>query len=351
MGAGQEPYSPDPLDHAIIAALRLDPRASNRSLSAAMSVSEATIAGRITLLRDLRIMDRVLQVDLRRLSLDCFALVDIRTEARPPEEIAAELATLVALNNIAVVAGNPTLCAQASVQDQQSLLRLIDDKIATVDGVVRVETSLVLEICKFDASNGGFSVNSAMDEGCLEAWSEADELDRAIVLLLKRDANLSNREVGRRLGVSERTIRLLLKRMFDAGDVHLSVVTDPGYFGRAEVAFLKIKAPSATLPGILNALRRQEACMFLGRTIGRWDLIALLAAASTADLQAIIRQQLDLDRSGCTYQAQEVITVCKHRVDLVAIPATRVDGHPLNSQLMNGVDGQPSSDREPRPQP
>ncbi len=58
--------------------------------------------------------------------------------------------------------------------------------------------------------------------------------------ILREDGRLSNREVARRLDVSEGTVRQRLKKLQDAGAIRIGVVTDANRVGFAVSAWVRV---------------------------------------------------------------------------------------------------------------
>ncbi|MDR3499061.1 MAG: Lrp/AsnC family transcriptional regulator [Parvibaculum sp.] len=312
-------FTPDELDYRLIAELRLDPQSSNRQIARSLDVSEVTVAARLSRMREARAMRLLLQKDVRRMSLDYFAFIEIQTSNRSPEAIAEEMSHIAELSTVAVIAGNPSIFLQANVRDKESLLHVVDDRLARIKGVGIMEVSLVLDVYKWTPDLGTLALPIEESLPVAEIWDGADELDRAIVSLLTLDGHLSNREIARRLDVSEGAVRQRLKKMIDGGYVRLGVVVDPVVFDRSEMALLKVSAPGPLMAALRKRMMTTEACVFVGRTTGKWGLTAAIICKSRDELQEVIRRNLKLDLGGYVYELTEATRSFKYRYDLVYI--------------------------------
>ena len=84
-------------------------------------------------------------------------------------------------------------------------------------------------------------------------------IDDGIMAILREDGRLSNREVARRLDVSEGTVRQRLKKLQDAGAIRIGVVTDANRVGLAVSAWVRV----AVSPEHTDSALRFKACVIL----------------------------------------------------------------------------------------
>ncbi|MYE80869.1 MAG: Lrp/AsnC family transcriptional regulator, partial [Gammaproteobacteria bacterium] len=74
-----------------------------------------------------------------------------------------------------------------------------------------------------------------------------DGTDEAIMAVLQRDGRLSNREVARRLEISEGQVRQRLRKLFNGGAIRFDAVTDGRAMGINFVAFVKVSVEPTAL--------------------------------------------------------------------------------------------------------
>ncbi|MFT6391627.1 MAG: DNA-binding Lrp family transcriptional regulator [Ilumatobacter sp.] len=119
---------------------------------------------------------------------------------------------------------------------------------------------------------------------------ELDEIDRQILELLREDARLSARELGRRLGVAAGTIGSRVRRLEETGVIRgYRAEVEPGAMGRSLgfVVGLEIAQGAAldtTLDELLAAPEIDEVLV----VTGRWDLLVIGRVADPSDLNRLL---------------------------------------------------------------
>lgn len=121
-----------------------------------------------------------------------------------------------------------------------------------------------------------------------------DALDRSIVNVLRRDARLSSRAIGRELGVAAGTVGQRIGRLEDAGVIKgYSAIVDEGLLGRslAFVVGLQINQGN-NLDGALDELIALEEVDEVLVVTGRWDLLVMGRVRDAYDLNQLLTQSL-----------------------------------------------------------
>lgn len=121
-----------------------------------------------------------------------------------------------------------------------------------------------------------------------------DALDRDIVELLREDARLSARAIGRRLGVAAGTVGQRVARLEDAGVIRgYTAVIEPSLAGRplGFVVGLEI-AQGTSLPDILDELVAIPEVDEVLVVTGRWDLLVLGRVADPGQLNVLLTKGL-----------------------------------------------------------
>jgi len=312
-------YSPDEQDLAIIGRLRANPACSNRELAQLLDVSESTVANRLSRMESFNAVRLVLQRDVRKLGISFIASFEISTSRRASTLVAADLAKVDRISNLGVVSGPRSIIGLAHARSLSELDTLIRGQIGAIKGVGVVEGNLVLEMIRFRPEWGVLDVGLSADQLFSGCWSENDPIDRSIIEILIHDGRISNREVGRRLGVSEGLVRQRLRKLSDSGRTQMAVITNPIYFGGFEQAHIGVNGPVHHLETLTSRLRKLESVAFAARTLGRWGIVTLVVAESRQELHELIRQDLRLGQDGLSYDVLEIVHVVKNRYDLVAL--------------------------------
>jgi DNA-binding Lrp family transcriptional regulator len=139
----------DDIDMALIEALREDGRMTNKTLAQRLGIAETTVASRIRQLRS----DGVMLVTLRRdlyskgFDLQCFA--DVWVRGRDIDAVAEDLARFEAVSSVSLMLGAPEILTVFNAVDRQDLLRVLEEQVALVPGVSRVELHTAVDIRKY----------------------------------------------------------------------------------------------------------------------------------------------------------------------------------------------------------
>jgi Lrp/AsnC family transcriptional regulator for asnA, asnC and gidA len=306
---------PDAVDLDIIACLREQPQMTNKAIAARTGISETTVANRIRALADDHVMRVVAQRDIFSggHGLMCFLYLD--TARRAVASIARDLAAIEAVTSVSQGIGSPELFVALRAVDAADLDHLISERIGTVRGIARMRVDVCLEIVKFISGFGDLSADLDIADHT-DATSSKD--DRIVALLLQ-DGRMSNREIARRLGVSEGNVRGRLGKMAQAKVMRLGVVCDAASLGMGSVAMARLATTPGNARTVLGALAQIEAVAFLASTTGEYNLTAVLQCESVEALAAICDDDIMSVRGVIDLRVQPLVATVKHRYDLVRV--------------------------------
>lgn len=119
--------------------------------------------------------------------------------------------------------------------------------------------------------------------------SPLDDTDRALLALLRENARAPTAELARRLGLSRTTVQSRLQRLERSRAVagYTVVVPDEAEAALVRAHVLVTVAPKRSA-AIEGALRRIPEVRVLHSVSGPFDLIAIVAAPSIGELDALI---------------------------------------------------------------
>jgi Lrp/AsnC family transcriptional regulator for asnA, asnC and gidA len=137
----------DDTSKAIIAQLQDDGRRSYASIGQAVGLSEAAVRQRVQKLVDNEVMQIVAVTDPMQLGFARQAMIAI-TASGDIDAIADHLAKIDEVDYIVVTAGSVDLLVEVVVEDDEHLLRLVNDRIRSIGGVLRTETFMYLKLVK-----------------------------------------------------------------------------------------------------------------------------------------------------------------------------------------------------------
>jgi Lrp/AsnC family transcriptional regulator, regulator for asnA, asnC and gidA len=137
----------DDTSKAIIEQLQQDGRMAYSSIGKAVGLSEAAVRQRVQKLVDNGVMQIVAVTDPMQIGFARQAMIAI-SAVGDIEAIAAQLAKIDEVVYIVVTAGSIDLLVEVVVEDDEHLLRLVNNRIRNVDGITRTETFLYLKLVK-----------------------------------------------------------------------------------------------------------------------------------------------------------------------------------------------------------
>ena len=139
----------DALDKRIIALLRDDPQISNKQISKETHSAEATIAARLNSLLDENAIRIVAQRDIEAFGMPLVAHVDIFVRDNTASSVATELAGIVCIASVVVLAGSPQIIAQVHAKGLADLKKILSTEIGAIEGIEKIETHISLQILRY----------------------------------------------------------------------------------------------------------------------------------------------------------------------------------------------------------
>ena len=120
-----------------------------------------------------------------------------------------------------------------------------------------------------------------------------DDIDKAIVEWLSRDARTSNRKIAHELGVTEGTVRARIKRMEEEKLIRITAVTNIDRFRDAALAYIWIEVErSQQAQSVAEALSALPELGFVGVMLGRSDILAITMVRNTEHLAEFIHNNI-----------------------------------------------------------
>jgi Lrp/AsnC family transcriptional regulator for asnA, asnC and gidA len=135
------------LDKRIIEHLQEDGRRAFTQIAAALGVSEAAVRARTNRLIERGILQVVGVADPGKLGFQQ-ALIGVRCEPGRLLEVAAALADLQEVDYVVVTAGRFDILIETVAEDNEELLRFLNDRLQRIDGVRDTETFPYLRLVK-----------------------------------------------------------------------------------------------------------------------------------------------------------------------------------------------------------
>lgn len=137
----------DAANRAIIEALQRDGRRPYGAIADEVGLSEAAVRRRVQRLRESGVIQIVAVTDPLQLGFTRQAMVGIRVEG-DVQAVAAKVTALTEVDYVVMCAGSFDLLAEVVCEDDERLLRLLNDAIRSIPGVRTTETFVYLKLAK-----------------------------------------------------------------------------------------------------------------------------------------------------------------------------------------------------------
>jgi Lrp/AsnC family transcriptional regulator for asnA, asnC and gidA len=137
----------DDLDRRIITELQVDGRRAYGAIAAEIGLSEAAVRRRVQRLRDQGALEIVAITDPMQLGFHREAMLGVKVSG----DVRATADAIGAIDEaiyVVLTAGSFDLIVEVIAEDDDHLVRIMNDQIRRIDGVVAVETFLYLKLAK-----------------------------------------------------------------------------------------------------------------------------------------------------------------------------------------------------------
>jgi Lrp/AsnC family transcriptional regulator for asnA, asnC and gidA len=140
----------DPIDSGIINLLQKDGRFSNTEIAKKLKVSEATVRARLKRLIEEEYIQVVAVSNPHKLGFEMAGDIYIHAEMKKMDKVVKELKKIKALWYIVKTTGETNINAEFVVKNREDLNDLVYNKISKIDGIIRIETSIIMKFDKRD---------------------------------------------------------------------------------------------------------------------------------------------------------------------------------------------------------
>ena len=125
-----------------------------------------------------------------------------------------------------------------------------------------------------------------------DAPRKVDDLDLRLMRLLAQDGRMTNRDLARRLGSTEPTVRSRIRHLRRAGIMRVVAVTDVDAAGYDFYVFLWIQVEGRPVREVAQDLSKHPSVFTVILMSGAYDIMAGLIATDKRDLTKILTRDL-----------------------------------------------------------
>ncbi len=148
------------------------------------------------------------------------------------------------------------------------------------------------------------------------AGRKIDRIDREIIGLLQRDGRISNTDIGKRVGISEGTVRTRLNRLIENEIIQIVAVSNPIKLGFKIVGHLRIQVKTGKIDDVIAELSNIKALWFIVKTTGASTGIdAEFFTRSLEELDALIFGQVNRIEGVLKTETTLTLDFAKRRYD------------------------------------
>ncbi|MEA2284760.1 MAG: Lrp/AsnC family transcriptional regulator, regulator for asnA, asnC and gidA [Solirubrobacteraceae bacterium] len=119
-----------------------------------------------------------------------------------------------------------------------------------------------------------------------------DTVDRAILRELQEDGRRPFREIARKIGVSERTVRARARRMSDDGVLRIIAFADPVRLGHTVLALVLIRVDTSGHDRVVETVASWPEVSYVSSLVGRADLYIQVMCRDNDELWRLVTQRL-----------------------------------------------------------
>ncbi len=271
----------DDIDTRLCEALQRDGRASMESLAASVGLSRVAARARVARLVESGTLRIVGIVHPSTQQLRAFAHLSITVDG-PASAIGRVIAESDTVPLVSVVAGRAALVAEARAAGTGALRDEVN-RIAATPGVVHVESTLYTE-----------RVKDLFAPPTPIAPAEIDDVDRAILDILKSDGRTSYASLARETNFSPSAVRGRVQHLLASGVVRVTALVAPGKVGLRHMCGFGLRLHGPDEDADVAAIAALEAVSYLSLTLGRYDAIGTLLVSTQAELVSALDEIREL---------------------------------------------------------
>lgn len=255
----------DEADLKLIDLLDADPRITYTEVAARLKVGRATAKAMVDRLykrgaRTVCYVDEWVRGYVRSVAFF------INTEPAALFEVANGLAAMEEVQSVVIFSGPFDIMATAVFKAQKEIPRFVSDRLGTLRGIVRHESSVYYEI----KPGHGTRSDKAQSNG--EA-ALPDDLDLALIRELEKNARESATALAARLRTTRTTVVRRLNRLIERRIVFFQTLWGSAVWARKGVALAGMKVSAPRIRDVAQALAGHEQVRGVLVCTGRYDVV------------------------------------------------------------------------------
>jgi Lrp/AsnC family transcriptional regulator for asnA, asnC and gidA len=286
-----------PLEAAVFRALQEDGRAPFTAVAERLGVTEASVRRTVRRLMVEDVFTITAVADPRLFGLESMAWLTLSVRPADIEATAAALAGFDEIDYVVVATGAANVMAEAACADTDACHALVQ-RIRALPGVRRTETFPYFAVLHqqfrwTSEDDPAASLPARAARGVRRAPPGLGPLDRKLIGELEHNGRASFRELGDRLGVSERAVSARFTELSERDALRVIAVGNPHALAFDGLAWLGITLEDdADLDDVADALAAVAQLSYLVSVSGRFDLMGELVCRDRDHLLTTLEDRI-----------------------------------------------------------
>lgn len=295
----------DELDRSIVIELQRDARKSDAQMARTLHVSGASIRRRIRKMVDDSVLRVVAVPDPQKVGYDTSAMIGVQVQPSKIEEVASRLVKEPRVHSVFLSTGPFDLLIWVTFRSQQELADFMKFTLYAMNGVARSETMLLLREVKvsqriLDDPDGrpdqSYLAREKQDSsgraGVEQKPAEIDDCDYNLILELQKDARQNDADLGRKLSMSDATVRRRVTRLLKEGIIKVGPIINPAKLGYLVTLNIGLQMDLSKIDHAIDVLLSMPRVHYIALTTGRYDILLWATFRSQRELSDFLRLEL-----------------------------------------------------------
>lgn len=152
---------------------------------------------------------------------------------------------------------------------------------------------------------------------------DLDELDQSIIALMRREPDIASRDLARMLRVTEKTVRLHLRRLYDLNVLRVVTMVNLPAVGLPFLTAVGVQVRGRAPAEVAREIANVEQLLTINVVLGNQDLEIQVVTQTLRELSDLMTKVIGRIRGVGTIVLGVAIRVLKHEVVWAPLPAER----------------------------
>lgn len=294
MGARQrnDETNMDSTDIQIFELLCANGRRSNRDIASRLGLPEKQVANRLRQMLDADDMRILAIADTYAAGFEFMLFVGVEVAQRPAFEVARDLAQLPEVLSVMLTMGSCDIEMVMVAESHASLVTFVKQRLNGIGGIRRFDLSLGLEVHKYETVRGPLLQETWQSMG-FPSVGAVDELDKAIIGELWKDARVMNQTIADAVGVSESAVRSRINSLKRRKLLRLTAMRNMRLESGQIFASIGVEVEGRDIDSVAGELSALDDAGFVVSVVGRYDLLVMGMLGSVAELSTLLASRIE----------------------------------------------------------